>query len=94
MKLFYVKRMDDKDVILKEEDISDINDHKIDFFLSSHGVSLYWYGEFMVPSSPWDTTETVARHWLQWHSVKSKWVRINDMLVPNILLMRVLTGAI
>lgn len=94
MKLFYVKRMADKDVILKEVEVFDVNDHKIDMFLASHGVNLYWFCEMQVSSKPWDTEERLVKHWHQWHSVKHSWVRIKDELVPGILLMRVLTGAI
>lgn len=96
MKVFYVKRMDGEDKILKEIEVMDIGDHKVDMFLASHGVNLYWYSTRRIEAAPWsDTTDwTVNKEWYQWHSVKGKWILIKESLVPQILLMRLLVGAL
>lgn len=95
MKVFYVKFMDGKHVVLKELDVFDIGDHKIDQFLASHGVNAYWYSTRRVQPSSWSDTEgQIMKEWFQWHSVKCQWVLIRDSLVPDILRMRQLVGAL
>lgn len=94
--LFYIKNMDGKEVIMKQESLATRESMDIDMFLSSHGVMLWWTEVHSIGPAPWsDSTDwTTKRIWESYSSLQGRWYFRAEDQVPKILRMMALTGAV
>ena len=94
--VFYVKTMDGKETILKQEVVPDLGYTKIDTFYLPHDV-LVW-GTLMVEiqPKPWDDFNQPyqGRAWYLYRHVKGIWAIKRPDEVPGILRMMELAGAL
>lgn len=94
--LFYLKVVDGKETIIKQESLATRESMDIDMFLSSHGVMLWWTEMRSNYPAPWaDVTEwTSKRIWESYSSLQGRWYLRAEDQVPKILRMMALTGAV
>lgn len=94
--LFYIKVVDGKDVILKQESLDSRDSKVIDMFLSSHGVMLWWTEVRSIGPAPWSEVNewTTKRIWESYSSLQGRWYLRAEDQVPKILRMMALTGAV
>lgn len=94
--VFYVKTMDGKETILKQETVFELSDVKIDTFYLPHNVLVWGTTTVVVQPKPWDDFDKPyeGRAWYLYRHVKGIWAMKRPDEVPGILRMMELTGAL